>query len=465
MRKVLLLNPPGKRLYIRDYFCSKVSQADYITQPVDLLMLSGILSERFEVHFIDAIAGKLSIEAALEEICRIDPFAVISLFGAASLAEDMDFAGRLRKIRGGMKIVGIGDVFLAGGEKYLGDGSPLDALLLDFTAPDIVSYLSGDLGAVSGMIIRDGAKILPAKTKRDRNRFDIPLPLHHLFTGYNYRHPFVRSKKFATVLADYGCPYPCSFCVMGALGFKVRPVDQVMAELRLIKSLGINEVLFHTQTFGAHAASARELCRSMAAEDLRFGWTCFSRVDVVEPGLLEAMKKAGCHTIIFGVESGSDAILKKYRKGYTGEQIISAVDYCDRIGIETVGTFIIGLPEETHETMAETLRLLKTIKLDYASFNVAVPRIGTALREEAVASGMVDRDFDVMDQSGSDIAMPSRGLTKEEISGYRREAVSCFYFNARYILRRLMKIRSLYDFTRQLNQAISLAANTWFRKH
>ncbi|MEI7481112.1 MAG: B12-binding domain-containing radical SAM protein [Elusimicrobiota bacterium] len=464
MKKVLLLNPPGKRLYIRDYFCSKVSQADYLTQPVDLLMLSGILSQSFEVHFIDAIAGKLPIESVLREIRRIDPFAVISLFGAVSLAEDMDFARRVRQAGGDVKIVGIGDAFRAGGERYLGEGSPLDALLLDFTGPDIVNYLNGDYGAVSDMIIRDGANILPAKIARKSNLFSIPLPLHHLFTGYNYRHPFIKSQKFATVLADYGCPYPCSFCVMSTLGFKVRPVDQVITELKLVKSLGINEVLFHTQTFGANPEWAKELCRKIVAENLLIGWICFSRVDVADPELLNVMKKAGCHTIIFGVESGSDLILEKYRKGYTREQIVLAVDYCDKIGIETVGTFIIGLPEETHETMAATLRLLKTIKLDYASFNVAVPRIGTVMREDAVSLGMVDRSFDTMDQSGSDIAMPSRNLTKEEIAGYRRQAVFTFYFNARYILRRLMKIRSLYDFTRQLNQAVALAINTWFGK-
>jgi radical SAM superfamily enzyme YgiQ (UPF0313 family) len=312
------------------------------------------------------------------------------------------------------------------------------------------------------MLVREGGNILQAEITRDARQFSVPLPLHRLFTGYDYRHPFVRSGKFATVLTDYGCPYPCSFCVMGTLGFKVRPVGEVMDELRLVSSLGITEVLFHTQTFGAQAAAARQLCLEMARAQLRIGWTCFSRVDVVDGELLGLMKKAGCHTIIFGVESGSDAILKKYRKGYTREQIISAVDLCYKAGIETVGTFIVGLPEETHETMEATLRLLKTIKLDYASFNVAVPRIGTALREEAVAAGMVDGNFDVMDQSGSEVAMPSKSLTRAEIAAYRRKAVACFYFNAGYILRRLMKLRSPRDLAGKLRQAAALAVNTWF---
>jgi radical SAM superfamily enzyme YgiQ (UPF0313 family) len=387
---------------------------------------------------------------------------VISLFGSVSLPEDLAFAARVRSACPGAKLVGIGDAFRDGGEKYLGPDSPLDAILLDFTTRDIISYLEGDHGAAADMLIRSGDKILPFRAGTAAARFEIPVPRHEIFARGAYRHPFVRSRRFATVLTDYGCPFHCSFCVMGTLGFKSRTPDSVLAELEHIRDLGIKEVLFHTQTFGARKDEARELCRRMISAGLGIGWTCFSRVDVADPELLSLMREAGCHTVIFGVESGSDEILKKYGKGYTREQIISAIDHCAAIGIETVGTFILGLPEETRETMERTLDLLRTIKLDYASINVAVPRMGTPLREEAIAHGLVDGDFAVMDQSGAEVAMASRSLSREEIAEYRRRAVSTFYFNTRYILRRLARVRSLYDLTRQVKQAAALAANTWF---
>ncbi|HNT97595.1 MAG TPA: radical SAM protein [Elusimicrobiales bacterium] len=462
MKKVLLLNPPGERLYIRDYFCSKVSQADYLTHPVDFVVLSGILAGEYEVGLVDAIAEKLSPERALEAIRRFDPFAVICLFGSGRLTEDLAFAARVRSACPDARLVGIGDVFREGGGKYLGPASPLDALLLDFAAPDILSYLRGDPASAANMLIRSGSEVLPLRQGTPGPRFEIPVPRHELFSGRGYRHPFVRSRRFATVLTDYGCPFHCSFCVMGTLGFRSRAPESVMAELEHIRSLGITEVLFHTQTFGARKDEARELCRLMISAGLGLGWTCFSRVDVADPDLLSLMREAGCHTVIFGVESGSDEILKKYGKGYTRGQVVSAVDHCAAIGIETVGTFILGLPEETHATMRETLDLLRAIKLDYASINVAVPRMGTPLREEAIAHGLVDGDFAVMDQSGAEVAMGSRSLSREEIAEYRRRAVSAFYFNTRYILRRLARVRSLYDLTRQVKQAAALAANTWF---
>ncbi|HBE87519.1 MAG TPA: hypothetical protein DDW67_00045 [Elusimicrobia bacterium] len=462
MKKVLLLNPPGERLYIRDYFCSKVSQADYLPHPVDFVMLSGILAGEYEVGLIDAIAGKLSPESALEEIRRFAPDAVISLFGSVSLPEDLAFAARVRAAaRPGAELIGIGDPFREDGARYLGPDSPLDAILLDFTTRDIVSYLEGDHASAANMLIRSGHEVLPLKAAPAAARFEVPVPRHELFSG-GYRHPFVRNRRFATVLTDYGCPFHCSFCVMGTLGFKTRTTGSVMAELEHVKSLGIKEVLFHTQTFGARKEETRELCRRMISAGLGIGWTCFSRVDVADPALLSLMKEAGCHTVIFGVESGSDEILKKYGKGYTRAQIISTIDHCAEIGVETVGTFILGLPEETRETMEQTLALLRTINLDYASINVAVPRMGTPLREEAIAHGLVDGDFAVMDQSGAEVAMASRALSREEISKYRRRAVSIFYFNFRYILRRLARIRSFYDLTRQFKQAAALAANTWF---
>lgn len=461
MKKVLLLNPPGERLYIRDYFCSKVSQADYLTHPVDFVILSGILSGDYEVRLIDAIALKLTPGRTLEEIRRFAPDAVISLFGSVSLPEDLSFAAKVREACPGAKLVGIGDPFRENGARYLAPGSPLDALLLDFTTRDIVAYLEGDHGSAANMLIRSGDEVLPFRAGTAAARFEVPVPRHEIFSG-GYRHPFVRSRRFATVLTDYGCPFHCSFCVMGTLGFKSRTPDSVMAELQHIKSLGISEVLFHTQTFGARKDDAREICRRMISSKLGLGWTCFSRVDVADPGLLDLMREAGCHTVIFGVESGSDEILKKYGKGYTRAQIVSAIDHCAGIGIETVGTFILGLPEETRETMDQTLDLLRTINLDYASINVAVPRMGTPLREEAISHGLVDGDFAVMDQSGAEVAMASRALSREEITEYRKRAVSVFYFNPRYMLRRLSRIRSLYDLTRQLKQAAALAANTWF---
>ena len=361
MKKVLLLNPPGKKLYIRDYFCSKVSQADYIPPPLDLVMLSGTLSEEYEVELLDAMVSRMPADETLAAARASAPFAVISMFGAASLDEDMEFSRRLRSELPEAKLIGIGDVFRERGESYVSGDSPLDAVLLDFTTRDILSYLRSDYSAAMNMVFKDGAGAVKTPLGGRGRRFEVPVPRHELFQKYDYRHPFVRAKRFAATLIDYGCPSGCSFCVIGKLGYKFRKPDNVLAELRRIRELGISEIFFHTQTFGAHKASAEEICQRMIEEGFGFGWVCFSRVDVTDPAMLELMKRAGCHTIIYGVESGSEEILRKYNKGYTVDRIVSTIDHARRIGIRTVGTFIIGLPEETRETAEATISLVRRI--------------------------------------------------------------------------------------------------------
>ena len=87
--KILLLNPPGKHLYVRDYFCSKISKADYINAPIDLVMLSGVLNTgEFEIILLDAIVEKLSVSHTLTKIKEINPQYIIALIGSASITED-----------------------------------------------------------------------------------------------------------------------------------------------------------------------------------------------------------------------------------------------------------------------------------------------------------------------------------------------------------------------------------------
>jgi radical SAM superfamily enzyme YgiQ (UPF0313 family) len=461
MDRLLLLNPPGTKLYIRDYFCSKVSQADYIYQPTDLLMLSAVLTPHYELHLIDAIAAGQAPADALREIRAIAPVVVIMLMGAASCDEDFAFAARVREALPDAKIVAIGDLFSEDAAACLRAHPALDAVLLDFTTDDILCYLAGDLARLRNMAVRTPAGVVTAPVDRKKPYCD-GVPAHALFTKYAYRHPFVRGNRFATVLLDFGCPFRCRFCIMKTLGFKTRMLESVKEELRAIRRLGITEILFITQTFGADPALAGAVCDFMIDERLGFGWVCFSRVDVMTPALLARMKLAGCHTIMFGIESGSEAILQKYRKDYTLERIRTSISRAHELGIETVGTFILGLPDEDHETMRATLALLRTIDLDYASFNVAVPRAGTELRGEALANGLAAADCEKMDQSGGEIAMPTKTLSRDEVLSYRRKAVFTFYLRPRYILLRLRSMRTRADFVRQARQALALIRKTWF---
>lgn len=460
MRKVLLLNPPGKNIYIRDYYCSKTSQANYIYHPIDLVILSGFLRDKYEVKVIDAIVEKISPDTCLKKIAEFNPDVIVFLTGAVSWYEDIKFLKRVYESSKSIKFIGSGDILREDFEKRFQEARFLYAILLDFTADDVLKIIDGFTTQLRYSVVKENGGVKVYSNIEIKKEFEIPLPQHELFICKKYRYPFVRGKNFATVLTEYGCPFKCSFCIIGAIGYKYRSPQNVVDELVYLKDLGISEVFFATQTFGAYKEYSKKLCDLI--KPLALKWFTFSRVDVVDEELLRKMKDSGCHTIIFGIESGSEEILKKYRKGYTKEQIRSTLEICTKLGIDTVGTFILGLPSETKKTINETMEFLKQLPLDYASFNVAAPRVGTELRKEAISSGLIDENFDLMDQST--ISMNTCELTKEEILRYRREFVREFYFNPSYIWRRIKKINSVYSFFRQINEAIGLIKQTWSTK-
>lgn len=454
-KKVLLLNPPGRKLYIRDYYCSKVSKSSYLFHPIDLLMLSGRLHENYDLFFIDAIADRIDIQRCYEKIEAIAPDVIISLIGAVSNDEDIGFLQKLKKT--GRKILVTGDITIENTKQWLWHHPFVDAVILDFTSENVVSYLQGTAFPFLGIVYRKGKKMIAFNGEKvEDKQFNLPVPRHELFSSPNYRFPFVRHQKFATVLTDYGCPYNCSFCVMSTLEYKYRRLENVIEELRVLKKLDKKELFFLDQTFGVNKKQTFELCQRMNQEQFGFGWVCYSRVDIINDEMLAAMKGAGCHTIIFGVEAACDEILKTYQKGYTKSQIRNAFNLCKRSGIRTVATFIIGLPEDTAETIAETIDFLKEIDCDFASFNVAVPRVNTKLRQDAIKEGLIRAEQQAMDQAGSTIAMPTRRLTREQVQSMKRKAVMSFYVRPIYLWKRLKGISSFYELREHIYEAWSL---------
>lgn len=357
-------------------------------------------------------------------------------------------------------LVGSGDIFQEDGVRWLEEFPFIDAVIRDFANEDVVSFLEGREEDLENVVFRRASEVVAVEHKRARRAyFDIPPPRRELFFNPRYRFSFTRRKPFATVLTDFGCPYPCSFCIMSTLGSKFRSVDSVIEELRTLKARGVKDIFFIDQTWGIEKKRNLELCRRMVEEELDFGWVTYSRVDVVDEEVLCAWREAGCHTLIFGVEFASAEMLKRYKKGYKPKQIVEGLELTRRMGIRAVGTFILGLPEDTAETMEMTIRLACELPLDFASFNVAVPRHGTPLRKAAKSQGLIG-DLRVMDQAGLQVAMPTQHLSREEVMRMKRKAIYRFYLRPSYLWRRLTSVSSLEELGSQLREGAALLSRT-----
>lgn len=381
--RLLLLNPPGTRPYLRDYYCASIAKTAYSYPTVDLIYLTGRLAPLGEVRVTDAIAQGLSQEKVSAAIEEWRPNVVISLISALSLQEDMAL---LRSIKRPDRLLMVtGDIIRDLGVALLGIFPFLDAAFADFTDPAIVDYLHGcrDTPLPNMAFHASGGRILPGPTPGTSVEFSLPLPHWDLAPLDAYRFPFVRHRPFASVLTDFGCPFACSFCPMGTIPWKVRPIPEVRTELENLVSMGVREIHFRDQTFGLPRTRLDALCATTA--ELELTWSCFSRVDVLALDTIQQMHEAGCHTIIFGIESAGEERRKSFQKNTSDDDTARALGACRRCGVRTVGTFVLGLPGDDETRLAATVRYARSLPLDYASFNVAMPRFGTELRRRGLA--------------------------------------------------------------------------------
>lgn len=440
---------------IRDYLCSKTTKSNYLFHPIDLVMLSGTLAEHHEIAVLDAVAERLDAPAARTRIERFDPQAIVSLVGSVSWPTDRAFLAD--QAARGRRVLALGDVLHEDAPTRLVEEPWLEAALHHFAGDDVLHVLDETPLRVRDATVRCGDAIVVRR--RDPRRlpaeYRVPRPRHELFPRRGYRFSFARGRRFATVLTDWGCPYPCTFCVIGTLGFQTRPLEDVLVELDHLRADGVREVFFVDQTFGVRRKRALELCAALERRgDL--GWTAFTRPDRADPELLRAMRRGGCHTLILGIESADDALLAAYRKGYTSADARRAVALARAVGLRTVGTFIIGLPEQDGQALARTLDLALDLDLDFFSLNVAVPRFGTPFRARALDEGLARRDELVMDQGGASACLPTHVLDRGALLALKKRMVRRFYLRPRYLLRRLAAVSGPRELAAQVREGLAL---------
>jgi len=442
-KRILFLNPPGKKIYIRDYYCSKVSKAYYLPQPVDLLIQSSFFdSENYKLMAMDCIAEKISESTALTKIKNFKPDFIIGQMGSVSLIEDSAFYDSVKKENPHVMIACSGDALLEKHQEKLNRYEWLNVIITNFFTDGFKQFIEGSYSS-EGIVYIENENLIVKDSKRTKP-LDMAIPKQHLFTGH-YRMPFANALPMATVLTNYACPYPCTFCIMSTLPYTARTAKSIIQELKYLKEKGYRFIYFSDQTFFQSKAITNEVLNWMIEVNYGINWMCFSRVDVLDEKELKLMKKAGCSLIMFGVEWADDELLEHYKKHYTTEQIRTTFKLSKQIGIKRLGTFLIGVPGQTEESILNTISFAKEIDADYASFNVAIPRSNTSFREEALESGLINDSLEVMDQSGNEVTIGTGELSRNELQKLKNKAYRSFYFRPKYILKRLAGLSNLTE--------------------
>ena len=466
--RILLLNPPGDKPYLRDYYCSHTAKGYYYWHPYDLVVQSGILSRKFEVDFLDANLLRMSFARAKDEINRRNPDAIFFLTGGVSWKQDFAFLDSL-DIPKHIPVIGTGDVLVSKSRELMDAYPWLSGVLLNFTSDCVETFFSSwnhkeakpELeGEVSNLIYRKDDELVRGVDSVNRY-YKFPIPRYDLLPLSKYRIPHGRRRLFASFLTDFGCPYKCSFCFNGKWRHKLRDIDNAMQELYYVRKIGIRELWIKDLTFGVNRRHTTEFLNRLIDEKMGFDWITLSRVDVMDEELLTLMARAGCHTIQFGVESADQGILDSIEKRIQPERVKEIFALCKRLKIRTLAHFILGLPGETEATALQTIQYSQELEPDFVSFNLAAPRMGTDLRAEAIEKGWVDQKVDSVDNSNPFPQLEIGTISGQRLIELRSKAIRDFHLRPSYLYKKVMDIRSPREFWRAMQNGYTLFKSTY----
>ncbi len=259
-----------------------------------------------------------------------------------------------------------------------------------FTDSDPEWQPAGHLKQVKGLVWREKGEIVvnPARPFI-RHLDDLPLPRHDLLPLQKYRAPLVRN-PYAFVVTSRGCPGGCRFCIKHVSygnSVRFRSPENILAEIELLVGLGVRSIHMYADLFTVSREQVVGLCELILERNLRVQWTCNSRVDFVDPEMLRLMGRAGCRWISWGIESGSEQVLRNVHKGIGLDQVRQALGWAREAGIRNWGYFIIGLPGETVETIRQTIDFSRHLPLDLALFHIAAPYPGSPFFFDVVEHG------------------------------------------------------------------------------
>jgi radical SAM superfamily enzyme YgiQ (UPF0313 family) len=385
--KILLINPP-----LRESRCI----------PIGLGMIASVLrQDGHEVSVMDIQLEALDAAKVSSELER----RVYDAVGIGGLSPTFKYSKRLmaeiKKLRPAVKIV-VGNMLATAAPGTLMERTLADVAVIDegeLTAVELFRVLErgGDLSAVKGIWYRENGKVLSTpKRERIKDLDGLPFPAWDLFP----MDCFIKQGASAeggtiNISTSRGCPYDCDFCSR-SFGRTVyfRSPENIIAELKELKRRypWLRHFVTSDDLFMTDKNRVRNFCDLLIREDLGLTWRASARVNLIDEAICRKMRSAGCVDIALGLESGSPRILQAMNKGFTVEAAERALEILHKAGFVRKGTFMIGYPGETRESIEETLAFIRRTKQPPRKFFYATPYPGTKLYTIAKQMGKIPED-------------------------------------------------------------------------
>ena len=350
------------------------------------------------------------------------------------------------------------EALLASEADYLIAGDGEEALL------SLVSDLSQGrtVGDTPGLWRKENGEVTaPAQAIAVVEDLDaIPSPDRRLLPYQRYGSVLNPNDFETTMVTSRGCPHQCVFCKMTSQKVCARSAVRVVEEFAEIAALGISDIQVYDDTFTWSRQRVVDICQGILDRGLKVRWAIRDRVNKADAEMYALMKRAGCYRVHFGVESGSEPVLKASKKGITLDEARHALAMAKSAGFITLAYYMFGFLDETPEDAMRTIRFSTAQSSDYAVYAVLIPYPGTALYEEALARGIIPRDFwlEFTQRPTPDFEVPhliEQHMTRAQLIALKDLALRKYYFRPSRMLKELWGLRS----PKELRQKAGMAWN------
>jgi radical SAM superfamily enzyme YgiQ (UPF0313 family) len=478
--KVYLLHPPfvsnGKTLS-KFHRCTRwqgvVSLGGTYWYPIWLSYATGVLEDAgHRAKLVDASVKEWSVRAVKDDVDQFDPDIVVIESNFSSIKNDIDVLGQLKQDRNFLSVLA-GPPASQFREAML-QNDQVDVVAryeYDLTIRDIATATADgtDLGQVLGISFRQDGRIIETQDRPfmtpeqlDSIPFVTSVYKRHLdiknYVLSHTLHPMVQ------IFTARGCPNRCTFCswprTFTGMKFRARSVANVVDEFEYVNNElpSVKEIFIEDDTFTINKHRVREICSALQKRALDVRWSCNARA-TLDYETMRMMKAAGCRLIDVGYESGSDQILRNIKKGVTTAGTYAFTADAKKAGLKILGDFIFGLPEETEDTMRETMQFIKKIKPDMLQIAVATPIPGTEFYEWVSDNGyLIESDSSkTIDEHGYQrcvISYPN--LLCNDLLRSVESALKEYYLSVSYLkiaMRNIFSKDGLYELSRLVKSA------------
>jgi anaerobic magnesium-protoporphyrin IX monomethyl ester cyclase len=272
------------------------------------------------------------------------------------------------------------------------------------------------LAGIKGIIYRVGNELVKTPKRSPVSWLDhLPHPKRSII-GYHHREYLYTAR---------GCPHRCSFCACSRFwggGYRCASADYVLEEIQELAENGVKVIRFNDENFVENKERLGQIADMIIARGFhkRVKFSCWCRANTVTPEAVSTLKSMNVVSVLMGLESGSERMLKYFKGNVTVEDNLRAVNLLKDEGIQTNGDFIIGAPDETLEEMMQTYEFIKTSRVDVPEINVLVPLPGSPLWDYAARRNMVSDDMDwsrlcyKLNGDAASYILLSRNLNRQE---------------------------------------------------